>query len=91
MADPRTNEPELIDTFLEPLRDADGTLYKVRVYGREREDGTWIGWLEFTDPTGRILRTGRETTQSSREQVTYWAEGLELTYLEGALDRAKRG
>jgi hypothetical protein len=82
--------PEVIHTFLERYRAADGSLYDVRVVGRERTDGTWIGWLEFTDAAGRVLSTDRETTQSSGEQVKYWAEGLELTYLDGALDRARR-
>jgi hypothetical protein len=36
-------------------------------------------------------QTERETTQSSAEQVAYWASGLEPTYLEGALARAQRG
>jgi hypothetical protein len=82
--------PELIHRFLEPLWDAEGAAYEVRVLALERSDGTWIAWLEFTDPTSRILKTDRETTQSSAEQVQYWAQGLEPTYLEGALDRAKR-
>jgi hypothetical protein len=82
--------PELIHSFVEPMADAEGTVYDVRVFGRERADGTWIGWIEFIDPSGRVLRTDRETTQSSAGQVQYWAQGLELTYLDGALDRAKR-
>ena len=83
--------PEIIHTFLEPYRATDGTVYDVSVVGRERTDGTWIGWLEFADPAGQVLRTDRETTQSSAAQVKYWAEGLEATYLDGALDRARRG
>jgi len=84
-------EPELIHTFLEAYRGTDGVLYSVRVFGQGRADGTWIGWLDFTDPTGRVLKTDRETTQSSAAQVKYWAQGLETTYFDGALDRAKRG
>jgi hypothetical protein len=34
------------------------------------------------------LATSRETTQSSRQALTYWAGGLAATYLEGALKRA---
>jgi hypothetical protein len=83
-------EPELIHTFLERYRDTDGTVYDVRVFGLERGDGTWIGWLEFADSAGRVLQTDRETTQSSAEQVRYSADGLETAYLDGALDRAKR-
>jgi hypothetical protein len=81
---------ELIHAFLEPFRGPDGTQYAVSVFGRQRADGTWIGWLEFAESGGRVLRTERETTQSSAEQVKYWAAGLQPTYLEGALDRAKR-
>ena len=80
----------MIHTFLESYRAADGLLYVVSVAGRERLDGTWIAWLQFTDATGRALTTDRETTQSSAEQVKYWAEGLELTYFDGAFDRASR-
>lgn len=40
-----------------------------------------------TDGRG-VARTGRETTQQDREQLLYWAEGLTLAYLEGALERA---
>jgi hypothetical protein len=29
------------------VKDEDGTAYFVRIYGRERPDGTWEGWLEF--------------------------------------------
>jgi hypothetical protein len=82
-------EAELIHTYQARLRTADGRAYDVRVYGRSRADGTWIGWIEFTDPSGQILRTPRETTQSSAEQVRYWADGLEAVYLEGALGRAQ--
>lgn len=80
---------ELIYEFAEPLAAADGTLYVVRVLGRARPDGTWEGWLEFSTPVTR-WRTERETTQSSAEQILYWATGLEQTYLEGALARALR-
>ena len=68
----------------------DGASYRVRAYGEERSDATWIGWLEFhpTDMRKPVLRTGRETTQPSRATVEYWASGVEPTYLEGAFDRA---
>jgi hypothetical protein len=36
---------------------------------------------------GQRVVTDRETTQSSREAVAYWATGLEPIYLEGALKR----
>ena len=70
----------------------DGTVYRVRAYGEERSDGTWIGWLEFhpTVATKPMLRTGQETSQPSRVTVEYWASGLEPTYFEGAFERAHR-
>src|SRR5580765_1413548 len=57
----------------------------------ERPDGLWEGWLEFTPRNGdggAPVHTGRETEQSNREAVLYWAEGLTQVYLEGALVRA---
>ena len=79
----------LIYEFLEPVRGPDGTLYDVRVRGREREDGTWEGWLEFSNPLAGVRKTDRETTQSNLQGLQYWATGLEPIYLEGALDRAR--
>jgi len=35
-----------------------------------------------------VIRSGRETTQPSRDDVMYWATGLTRVYLEGALSRA---
>ena len=56
--------------------------------GRVDERRLWEGWLQFTGPNGAALRTRRETEQPSRDALMYWAEGLTLTYLEGALERA---
>jgi hypothetical protein len=53
--------------------------------------GTWVGWIEF-HPIGTerlVLRTDRETTQSSRSALEYWSTGLGTVYLEGALERAR--
>ena len=60
----------------------------VRVYAEEQPEGTWQGWIEFRSAEGEVQRTDRETTQSNRAGVAYWAEGLEEVYLEGALRRA---
>ena len=70
----------------------DGTAYRVRAYGEERSDATWIGWLEFhpTDASKPVLRTGPETSQPSRVTVEYWATGPEPVYFEGAFERAHR-
>jgi hypothetical protein len=82
-------KPVLIHRFSEPFRIEDGPTYIVRALGQRRSDGTWIGWLEFTDvASGAVRRTGRETTQSNREQLVYWATGLEQVYLMGAIGRA---
>ena len=64
--------------------------YIVRVYGRERDGGPWVGWLEFAPLRGRepVLVTPQETLQPSRGALEYWASGLEYVYFEGALERA---
>ena len=84
----RDAEVTLIHEFVEPFRDPEGVLWDVRVLGQQRDDGTWIGWLEFENPVKGMRRTERETTQSSAQGLTYWATGLEPVYLEGALNRA---
>lgn len=80
----------LIHEFSRVVRDADGHTYRARAVGRERSDGTWIGWLEFSPrgTGGVVRRTKRETTQPSQRALTYWARGIEPVYLEGALERA---
>lgn len=81
---------ELIEQRAERVVDAAGVEYVPQVYGRERADGTWIGWIEFISFGGGLARrTDAETTQSSREQVAYWASGLEPMYFEGAFARAR--
>ena len=72
-----------------PLADEDGRRFDlVRVHAAEQPGGTWQGWIEFLSAEGESVTTERETTQSNREGVTYWATGLEPIYLEGALQRA---
>ena len=76
--------------FVNELVD-DGTTYEARACAREREDGLWEGWLEFVPRGGgEAVRTARETTQPNEADVRYWATGLTGTYLEGALERARR-
>lgn len=67
----------------------DGATFRVRAFA-EKRGNVWIGWLEFR-PTagGKPLKTGEETSQPTKEDVGYWATGLEPVYFEGALDRAK--
>ena len=72
-------------------RDADGHVYRARAFGTRRVDGTWTGWIEFAPHGGGVTRrTPQETTQPSRGALVYWALGLDVIYLEGALARAIR-
>src|SRR5687767_9952987 len=68
---------------------SDGTDYRARACGRERDDGAWEGWLEFVSLDRTLVwRTGRETTQPNRTDLMYWATGLSQVFLDGALSRA---
>ena len=80
---------EILVKFTEPIRAGDGRSYVVQVCGGIAGDGLWEGWIEFISPDGR-LRTGRETEQPNRDDLLYWAEGLTIPYLDGALERARR-
>jgi hypothetical protein len=81
---------ELIHEHSTSIRD-DDTTYIVRIYGAQRTDGTWEGWLEFypADASKHVLRTAQETSQPNCDAIKYWALGLEPIYLEGALARAQ--
>jgi hypothetical protein len=81
-------EPVVIHALAEPFVAQDSVAYSVTVLGQERSDGTWIGWLVFAAPDGATRRTPRETSQSNREHLAYWATGLQVSYLEGAFARA---
>jgi hypothetical protein len=61
---------------------------RVRVFGVQRRDGIWEGWLDFEPDTGELKRTPVETTQATRRALEFWATGLEPVYLEGAFQRA---
>src|SRR5688500_7758503 len=75
--------------FEELFEGHDGTAYEARVCGRERSDKFWEGWLEYTPSQGgEVVRTSRETTQPTREHLSYWATGLTWAYIDGALRRA---
>ena len=78
----------LVHRSLTPLRLHD-TIYVAEVWGEQRDDGLWEGWIEFVPSgEGMVLSTGRESTQSNLEALTYWATGLQPVYLDGALARA---
>ena len=51
---------KLIREHSTEVKDEDAT-YIVRIYGEERTDGTWEGWLEFhpTDKSKPVLRTAQ--------------------------------
>lgn len=78
----------LLRSFEQQVKDAEGRAYRPRVCARERDDGMWEGWLEFTPENGTpVLRSERETTQPNRTDAEYWASGLSPVYAEGALTR----
>ncbi len=89
---PRPVTPSvLINELAQELQDSSGINYVVRVLGRERIDGIWEGFLEFVAVGAAIvLRTDAETTQSNREDLAYWALGLNTAYVQGAFARARR-
>jgi hypothetical protein len=81
---------EVLVQFDPPVTDEGGRTYVVRICGRPAEDGLWEGWIEFDPVDGAgTLRTPRETEQPHRKDLEYWAEGVTLPYLEGALERAR--
>lgn len=81
---------EVLLQFDRPVTDEDGHEYVAKVCGRVAEDGLWDGWIEFHPRDGgSALRTPRETEQPNRADLEYWATGLTVSYLEGALERAK--
>ncbi|HEY9421800.1 MAG TPA: hypothetical protein VIW92_10325 [Thermoanaerobaculia bacterium] len=81
---------ELIFEHAVRVQAEDGAVYVPRTYGEARDDGTWQGWIEFhpLEPGKRVLTTGRETSQSNRVALEYWASGLEPVYFDGAFSRA---
>lgn len=80
---------EVLVKFSEPVRGGDGRLYWAQACGRVAEDDLWEGWLEFENE-GAAIRSARETGQPNRDDLMYWAQGLTMAYLEGALERARR-
>jgi hypothetical protein len=78
----------VIRTYAPLLTTSDGRVYSARSIGRQREDGTWEGWLEFVPSDGSpVIHSARETTQPNLADLEYWASGLTAVYLEGALER----
>ena len=66
-----------------------GETYCPAAVGRRRSDGEWEGRIEFVAETGvKRVSTDVETTQPDAEAFRYWANGIGVAYLEGALARA---
>jgi len=83
---------EILVKFDEPIINPRGDLYFAEAVGRQREeDGLWEGWIEFEalDQSGGSISSMRETTQPNRRALEYWAQGLSMVYLQGALARAE--
>ncbi|HEU4747329.1 MAG TPA: hypothetical protein VFS56_02425 [Gemmatimonadaceae bacterium] len=81
---------ELLVKFDEPIAGPDGSKYFAQAAGKETDGGLWEGWLEFlpVDESAEAVRSDRETTQPNRKTLDYWAQGLTVVYLQGALARA---
>jgi hypothetical protein len=81
--------PEIIASYSD-ISDPDGSVWSPRAVTRTTE-GHWEGWIEFVPRSAGHLpvRTRSETTQPNHDAVKYWASGLTVTYLEGALERAR--
>jgi len=81
---------ELLVKFDEPISGPDGRRFFAQAAGKETDGGLWEGWLEFlpVDEPTDALCSERETTQPNRKNLEYWAQGLTVVYLQGALARA---
>lgn len=83
---------EILATFPTQVASREGVFYLARACGTKAADGLWHGWVEFTPVDGGApIRSPRETTQPNRVDADYWAGGLTVVYLEGALERALAG
>jgi hypothetical protein len=81
----------LLQQFEAPIV-RDGETYAAWLYGRERADGMWEGWIVFERASDRARSsTPVETTQSNAQAIVYWATGLGHAYFDGALQRAQAG
>jgi hypothetical protein len=80
---------QFVQQYTPILTTSTGERYVARAYMARLPGGLWEAWLVFFSlRTGEALATDRETTQSTRQHVLYWATGLGPTYLLGALERA---
>src|SRR5687768_10805792 len=81
---------EVLVDYENTVAGADGSRWAARACGRSGPGNMWEGWIEFVplDLEQKPVRSRRETTQPSREDLLYWATGLTAVYLRGALTRA---
>jgi hypothetical protein len=82
---------DLIMQFPDGVADARGVFY-ARAMARERDDGSWEGWLEFVPDDAKAsigYITPIETHQRDRVTMGRWASGLTRVYAEGAFARAR--
>ena len=79
---------EVLVEYTDVVLRAGDVSYVARACGAPTDSGLWHGWLEFIGGDGRVVVSGRETTQPNRTDTVYWATGLTAVYLEGALERA---
>jgi hypothetical protein len=86
----RLTEAEVLVDYENTIANADGSRWAARACGRRGAANMWEGWIEFVplDLDRKPIRSARETTQPSREDLLYWATGLTPVYLGGALTRA---
>jgi hypothetical protein len=80
---------EVIAEYQDAVEGPDGSVWAARACARPLE-GKWEAWIEFVPLSEghSPVRTQPETTQVDREDTRRWAEGVSVTYLEGALIRA---
>jgi hypothetical protein len=80
---------EVLAKFTDVVREAKGVGYTAQACGAPAANGLWEGWIEFAPlDGGPPIRSSRETTQPNRADAVYWATGLGIVFLEGALRRA---
>ena len=80
---------EVLARFTNVVRETNGVGYTAQACGAPGANGLWEGWIEFAPlDGGEPIRSPRETTQPNRADAVYWANGLGIVFLEGALNRA---
>jgi hypothetical protein len=81
---------EVLRRFTDSVTGSDGGEYSAQACGAPNAEGLWEAWIEFVPLEGRgdPVRSPRETTQPNKVDAEYWATGLSVIYLEGALNRA---